>query len=127
MPGFPTETDEMFENTLNLVSEASLHYLHVFPYSKREGTPAAKMPQVPGDIIKERAAKLRIAGEKELQKCLKRKVGKTMKAVVEKGCVARGEDFSEIILNGAYEVGSLVNVHILGVKEGRLTGAIKTL
>ena len=64
--GFPTETDEMFQNTLRLVEEAGLTYLHVFPYSSRPGTPAAKMPQVPKAIRKERAARLRAAGEKQL-------------------------------------------------------------
>ena len=82
--GFPTETDEMFENTLRLVNEVGLTYLHVFPYSARTGTPAAKMPQVPLKIRKERAAKLRAAGEKQLEKYLASRIGKTERLVMEK-------------------------------------------
>ena len=65
--GFPTETEAMFQNTLDIVDEAALTYLHVFPYSAREGTPAARMPQVAKEIRKERAARLREAGEKQVQ------------------------------------------------------------
>ncbi|MDA0782568.1 MAG: tRNA (N(6)-L-threonylcarbamoyladenosine(37)-C(2))-methylthiotransferase MtaB [Rickettsiales bacterium] len=120
--GFPTETDEMFENTLNLISEAGLQYLHIFPYSEREGTPAAKMPQVAKDIRKERAAKLREAGEKELIKHLQKNIGKTLKAVVEKDMIARAEDFSEISINKELEIGTIVDVNITRLDGNRLFG-----
>ncbi|NBO20171.1 MAG: radical SAM protein, partial [Proteobacteria bacterium] len=73
--GFPTETEEMFQNTLDIVSEAGLTYLHVFPYSARPGTPAAKMPQVAKDIRKERAGRLRQAGNRQLEQYLAAQVG----------------------------------------------------
>ncbi|PIR37318.1 MAG: tRNA (N(6)-L-threonylcarbamoyladenosine(37)-C(2))-methylthiotransferase MtaB [Alphaproteobacteria bacterium CG11_big_fil_rev_8_21_14_0_20_39_49] len=122
--GFPTETDEMFENTLNLISEAGLQYLHIFPYSEREGTPAAKMPQVAKDIRKERAAKLREAGEKELIKHLQKNIGKTLKAVVEKDMIARAEDFSEISINKELEIGSVVDVNVIRLDGSRLLGSL---
>lgn len=68
--GFPTETEDMFENTLRIIEEASLSFLHVFPYSSRPGTPASRMPQLPGPVIKERAARLRQEGDKALQHLL---------------------------------------------------------
>jgi len=74
--GFPTETDAMFENSLKLVEDCGLTYLHVFPYSARKGTPAAKMPQVPGPVRKERAARLRAAGEAALDRFLDAQVGR---------------------------------------------------
>ena len=65
--GFPTETDEMFENTLRIIDECGLTFLHVFPYSEREGTPAAKMPQVPGKVLKERLSRLQDMSYKALR------------------------------------------------------------
>jgi threonylcarbamoyladenosine tRNA methylthiotransferase MtaB len=82
--GFPTENNEMFENSLKLISEAKIIFNHIFPYSIREGTPAAKMPQVNGKIVKERAKKLREEGEKELKKYLQKQVGKKLKVLIEK-------------------------------------------
>ncbi len=120
--GFPTETEEMFQNTLNLVHEAGLQYLHVFPYSIREGTPAAKMPQVKGDIKKERANKLREAGEIELVKHLQKNIGETLKAIVEKDKIARAEDFSEIKITSEHEIGSVIDVEVVGLEENRLLG-----
>lgn len=106
--GFPTETDEMFENTLRLVDEAGLTYLHVFPYSAREGTPAAKMPQVPLKTRKERAAKLRAAGEKQLALYLQSRIGKTEKLVMEKPRTGRTEGFAMVAVDADCEVGSVV-------------------
>lgn len=120
--GFPTETDEMFDNTLNLVHEAGLQYLHVFPYSAREGTPAAKMPQVPGNIRKERAARLRQAGETELHKHLQKFIGTTQKAIVEQNNTARGENFCAIKIDEGLEPGSLIEVNITSVDGGSLRG-----
>ena len=91
--GFPTETDEMFENTRRLISEASLQYLHVFPYSSRPETPAARMPQVEKAVRKERAKILREEGEKELQKFYQRNVGKAMNILVESDNRGHTENF----------------------------------
>ena len=81
--GFPTENDTMFQNTLNIVEECDLTHLHVFPYSKRPGTPAARMPQVPGNIIKERANLLRKAGERALKRYMHAQIGKTHTVLIE--------------------------------------------
>ncbi len=94
--GFPTETDAMFENTLASVDECGIDYLHVFPYSPRPGTPAAKMPQVARDVIKARAARLREKGAERLALRLDRHVGTTKLALVEKGGRARLPDFSPV-------------------------------
>ena len=96
--GFPTETDEMFENTRALVAEAGLTYLHVFPYSEREGTPAAKMPQLPKPLRKQRAAILRGEGEIQLQKFLQSRIGKTENVLVENNNTGRSEHFAEVKL-----------------------------
>jgi threonylcarbamoyladenosine tRNA methylthiotransferase MtaB len=111
--GFPTETDAMFQNTLNLIDEVGLTYLHVFPYSARVGTPAAKMPQVPMPLRKERAAQLRAAGEKQLANYLSGCVGKTMHIVVEQdGKTGHSETFAPVTLKQAAPVGSLCSVSI---------------
>lgn len=118
--GFPTETDEMFENTLNLVHEAGLQYLHVFPYSEREGTPAAKMPPVPMNVRKERAARLRKAGEVELAKHLSGQINKTIKAIVEKEYFARGENFAPIKTTKTMTPGEVVELAIEAADGGVL-------
>ncbi|WP_417579111.1 tRNA (N(6)-L-threonylcarbamoyladenosine(37)-C(2))-methylthiotransferase MtaB [Pelagibacterium sp.] len=91
--GFPTETDAMFENTLEFVTLADLTYLHVFPFSPREGTPAAKMPQVARSIGKDRAAKLRGLGESQFAKLCAARVGKTESILVERDGMGRTEQF----------------------------------
>jgi threonylcarbamoyladenosine tRNA methylthiotransferase MtaB len=98
--GFPTETDAMFENTLRSVDECGIDYLHVFPYSPRPGTPAAKMPQVARDVIKARAARLREKGAGRLALRLDLHVGARKLALVEKGNRARLSDFSPIRIEG---------------------------
>jgi len=122
--GFPTETDEMFANTLNLVHEAGLQFLHVFPYSEREGTPAAKMPQVAGNIRKERAEKLRAAGDIELSKFLRNKINSTSQVIVEKDDYARASDFTSVRIKGQFELGNIIDVNIVGVEELELLGEI---
>lgn len=122
--GFPTETDEMFANSLKLVEECDLTFLHVFPYSPREGTPAAKMPQVDGSIRKERAAALRNLGELQLSRFLCRHATGSAQAVVEQGNIGRTEHFAEVILDRNMQLGSLVTVLISGVLEGKLSGSV---
>lgn len=122
--GFPTETEEMFQNTLNLVSEAGIQFLHVFPYSAREGTPAAKMPQVPKQLRKERAEKLRKAGDIELEKFLKQKVNNIAYVIVEKEQYARCEDFTGIKVQDEIEVGKVVPILVTGTEGLELIGQI---
>ncbi|MBN8828380.1 MAG: tRNA (N(6)-L-threonylcarbamoyladenosine(37)-C(2))-methylthiotransferase MtaB [Sphingobacteriia bacterium] len=118
--GFPTETDEMFENTLNLVHEANLTHLHVFPYSEREGTPAAKMPQLPKKVRKERAKLLREAGEKELAKILPHYIGQKMQILVESNEQAKTENFLSVMLPKTYPSGTLLEAEILSIKNNML-------
>ncbi len=120
--GFPTETDEMFENTLNLVHEAGLQHLHVFPYSERSGTPAAKMPQLPKQVRKERAARLRAAGEVELAKYLSTQKGRTISAIVEQDNFARAEDFSLVEIASGQKIGELVSVEVASSVGNKLMG-----
>jgi threonylcarbamoyladenosine tRNA methylthiotransferase MtaB len=122
--GFPTETDEMFENTLRLVEEAGLLYLHVFPYSSRAGTPAAKMPQVPKEIRKERAARLRAAGDKQLANYLQSQIGKTTDVLVEKNRTARTPHFAMVELDTDCEAGSIVKVRIVSSNEASLQARV---
>ncbi|MEQ1790328.1 MAG: tRNA (N(6)-L-threonylcarbamoyladenosine(37)-C(2))-methylthiotransferase MtaB [Rickettsiales bacterium] len=118
--GFPTETDEMFENTLNLVKETGLVYLHVFPYSARVGTPAAKMPQVVKSIRKERAAQLREAGEENLGNYLQTQIGMTTQVLVEKERIGKTLHFAPVELDIDCEAGSVVEARITGVDSNKL-------
>ncbi|MEO6610031.1 MAG: tRNA (N(6)-L-threonylcarbamoyladenosine(37)-C(2))-methylthiotransferase MtaB, partial [Aestuariivirga sp.] len=92
--GFPTETDEMFENSLDIVEACGLTYLHVFPYSPRPGTPAAKMPAVEQGVIKQRAALLRAKGDERLQAFLNREVGSSREILIETPSTGRTEHFA---------------------------------
>ncbi len=121
--GFPTETDEMFANTLNLVSEAGLTYLHVFPYSEREGTPAARMPQVPVPIRKDRAQQLREAGERAVQELMARKINTHDVAIIENDNTARCTDFSAVKLTTQHQPGEVIAIHITGLEGATLVGA----
>jgi threonylcarbamoyladenosine tRNA methylthiotransferase MtaB len=98
--GFPTETEEMFARSQDLVAECDLTFLHVFPYSKRPGTPAARMPQVAGEAIKERAKRLRVAGETALRKRLAAEVGMTRQVLIESGRQGRTEHFLPVAIAG---------------------------
>ncbi|WP_221221094.1 tRNA (N(6)-L-threonylcarbamoyladenosine(37)-C(2))-methylthiotransferase MtaB [Phenylobacterium haematophilum] len=122
--GFPTETDEMFENTLRLVEEAGLSFLHVFPFSPRPGTPAARMPQLQRPVIKARAARLRAAGEAALLRHLDRQVGRTLLGLVERPGVARAEDFTEIAFEGEVSVGSVAALAVHGHDGGKALARI---
>lgn len=120
--GFPTETDDMFENTLRMVEECGLTWLHVFPYSPRPGTPAARMPQIDGAIRKERAARLRAVGALAEARTLAALVGRTASVLVEKDDLGRTEHFAEIRLGRVLPPGSLVQAAITGVVDGKLVG-----
>ena len=118
--GFPTETDDMFENTRQTVKDCDLTFLHVFPYSPRPGTPASKMPQVKGDIRKERARILRNLGMSQVEKHLQTLVGKTLPVLMEKDGRGRTPYFSEIKVQGDVQMGMVVNVSV----EERGTGHV---
>lgn len=118
--GFPTETDEMFNNTVDVIKQAEITYLHVFPYSEREGTPAAKIPsdkQVPKKIRKERAAILRDLGKLQLEKLLKSRVGKTENVIVEKESEGRTEQFAMVKLDQDYSAGNIVKISVAGANN----------
>jgi threonylcarbamoyladenosine tRNA methylthiotransferase MtaB len=126
--GFPTESDEMFENTLRLVEDCGLSLLHVFPYSAREGTPAARMPQVPAPVRKERAARLRTAGEAALARSLARRVGTDAEILIEKAGHGRSEHYAPVRLACARGAGArpgdLVRAHVTGAGHAMLEGRI---
>ncbi|WJR78590.1 tRNA (N(6)-L-threonylcarbamoyladenosine(37)-C(2))-methylthiotransferase MtaB [Bradyrhizobium sp. NP1] len=118
--GFPTETEGMFARSLDLVGECDLTLLHVFPYSPRPGTPAARMPQVVGGAIKERARRLRAAGEAALQRRLASEVGATREVLIESATVGRTEHFLPVAIAGE-NPGTVKRVKIAGHDGARLT------
>ena len=123
--GFPTETDAMFANTLDLVDECGLTYLHVFPYSPRPGTPAARMPQVPMDVRKARSASLRRTGSEALQAYLDKCVGGTELALIERCGEGRTEGYARVELRDSDVVpGEIVPVRISSVSQQRLQGHV---
>jgi threonylcarbamoyladenosine tRNA methylthiotransferase MtaB len=123
--GFPTETEAMFANTLSLVEDAGLTYLHVFPYSARKGTPAARMPQVARATRKERAGRLRAAGERALARYLAGRLGRIEQVLVERGGMGRTEAFAPFRIEGtAAPVGSVVAVRADRIVHSELTGAV---
>lgn len=121
--GFPTETEAQFENTLNLVEDAGLTHLHVFPYSIRTGTPAARMPQIEKAVIKARAAQLRAVGRAAMNTFLETRVGLTASVLMEDGGVGNSEHFVPVQVRSDLEAGALVDVTIASVSDGRLIAA----
>jgi threonylcarbamoyladenosine tRNA methylthiotransferase MtaB len=119
--GFPTESDEAFENTLGLVTECGLAWLHVFPYSPRPGTPAARMPRVPASAIKERARRLREAGDAAAARFLETQVGSTARVLVERDGFGHSEHFAPVRLEGA-RASRIVDARIRAVAAGELVG-----
>ena len=111
--GFPTETEEMFENSLKIVEECGLTHLHVFPFSPRNGTPAARMPQLPRTVIKERATRLRAAGEIAYERHLDLLVGTRQRILVERAGLGRTEGFTLSLIDGGVP-GEIVEVRIVG-------------
>lgn len=119
--GFPTETDAHFENSMKLVEECDLTWLHVFPYSKREGTPAARIPsKVDGRIIKERAARLRAQGDAQVQKHLAERLGETHNVLMENPTMGRTEQFTEVHFKNAQNTGDIVTATINGHDGSKL-------
>ncbi|MCG7623671.1 tRNA (N(6)-L-threonylcarbamoyladenosine(37)-C(2))-methylthiotransferase MtaB [Epibacterium sp. Ofav1-8] len=120
--GFPTETEAHFENSLKLVTDCDLTWLHVFPYSKREGTPAAKIPsQVNGNIIKDRAARLRAKGDAQVEKHLSRQLGRQHSVLMENPHMGRTEQFTEVRFATPQIEGALIQARITGIEGTQLT------
>ena len=124
--GFPTETEEMFQNSMALVEDCNLTYLHVFPYSEREGTPAANMPQMDRSIRKERAARLRKLGEEKVDQLFLAQIGKTVSILVEKShkdenaVIGHTEHFAPAKLKGEHSVGHIAKAVVTGYQDGIL-------
>ena len=119
--GFPTETEAHFENSLRLVKECDLTWLHVFPYSPREGTPAARMPQVNGKAIKTRAAQLRAAGDRQVEAHLAQQIGQTHQILMENPNMGRTAQFTEVTFASPQTEGAIVTAKITGRTKGQLT------
>ena len=119
--GFPTETDEMFENTYRLLEDQRFTWLHVFPYSSRSGTPAARMPQVKGEIRKARAARLRDLGSHAIVNHIESLVGQQIEVHVEQPLLARTPTFAEVKLDRPAAVGSVITVSGTGRDGHQLT------
>ncbi|MBW3241883.1 tRNA (N(6)-L-threonylcarbamoyladenosine(37)-C(2))-methylthiotransferase MtaB [Epibacterium sp. DP7N7-1] len=120
--GFPTETEAHFENSLKLVTECDLTWLHVFPYSKREGTPAAKIPsQVNGNVIKDRAARLRAKGDEQVAKHLSQQLGRQHNVLMENPNMGRTEQFTEVSFATPQIEGALIQTRITGIQGTQLT------
>jgi len=118
--GFPTETEEMFENTLRLIEDCNIVHAHIFPYSPRSGTQAAKMPQVEPGIVKARAAHLRAEAARVRDNWLQSLVGSTQQVLVERpGERGHAGNFAEVRL-APQEVGEIVSVKIVNVRDGKL-------
>src|SRR5450759_1348737 len=118
--GFPTETDEMFAGSQGLVEECGLTFLHVFPYSPRPGTPAARMPQVSGEVIKERARRLRATAAAALRRRLASEVGATRHVLIESATPGRTEHFMPVAIAGETP-GAVMALKINGYDDRRLT------
>ncbi len=118
--GFPTETEAMFENSLRLVEECGLTWLHVFPFSARTGTPAARMPQLDGGVIRERARRLRALGAQAVASHLAGMKGRPVRLLMERPDLGRTEGFAQTRLPGAYTPGAIVPARITGQDAGLL-------
>ena len=116
--GFPTETEAMFHRSLDLVDECGLTQLHVFPFSPRPGTPAARMPQVASDLIKDRARRLRKKGDAATRRYLDSEVGARRSVLTERGGIARTPQFTPVRLNVPTEAGLMLDVAVIG-HDGR--------
>ena len=120
--GFPTETEEMFARSLQLIEDCGLTFLHVFPFSPRKGTPAARMPQLTGPVIKDRAARLRAAGEGALERHLAQWQDRQAPVLIETPRIGRTEDFTEVTFEADQPEGQILTARITGTRGGRLAG-----
>jgi threonylcarbamoyladenosine tRNA methylthiotransferase MtaB len=120
--GFPTETDAMFTNSLQLVDDCGLTFLHVFPFSRRAGTPADRMPQVVGATIKQRAATLRRKGRVTLAACLDAQVGQDLELLMERSDLGRTPTYTEVAVEAGAVPGEVMHVRVTGSDGSRLQG-----
>jgi len=121
--GFPTETEEMFGRTLDLIGECGLAFVHVFPYSMRAGTPAARMPQLPGAVIKERAVRLRAAAEAALAAEMSARVGSETDVLIERPGMGRAPFYAAVIFTTRGAVGTVQRMRLIGASGRNLIGA----
>ena len=121
--GFPTETEDMFARSLDLVEECGLTHLHVFPFSPRPGTPAARMPQLPSDIVKDRARRLRARGEAALRRHLDAQVGATRKVLTEFNAIGHTEHFTPVRLDASIKPGVILDLTFAGHNGRQLLAA----
>ena len=120
--GFPTETEAHFKNSLALVKDCNLTWLHVFPYSVRNGTPAARMPQVNGRDIKSRAARLRAAGEEQVALHLRAQIGKNHNVLMERPNMGRTQQFAEVLFTEPQPEGKIIATEITSASATQLRG-----
>jgi threonylcarbamoyladenosine tRNA methylthiotransferase MtaB len=125
--GFPTETDAMFQRSLDLVEEAGLTHLHVFPYSARQGTPAARMPQVLKADRKRRAGLLRGAGDKALASYMTTRIGHSERVLIEQDHAGHTEHFIPMTVDSPCSPGDILDVRVSGTSNGRLLGSRVTV
>ena len=123
--GFPTETEAHFKSSLALVKDCNLTWLHVFPYSVRNGTPAARMPQVNGRDIKSRAARLRAAGEEQVALHLRAQIGKDHNVLMEKPNMGRTQQFAEVLFTKPQPEGKIIATEITSASATQLQGRAK--
>jgi threonylcarbamoyladenosine tRNA methylthiotransferase MtaB len=122
--GFPTETEEMFANSVRVIEDCGLSFLHVFPFSARPGTPAARMPQIERVVVKERAERLRTAGRAAMETFLQSCRGRSIEVLMERQHGGRTPHFAEILLDQPAEPGSIVTACVTGYQRDRLMGAM---
>ena len=122
--GFPTETEDMFGKSLSVVDACGLTYLHVFPFSPRQGTPAARMPQIPRAVVKERAALLRDKGASVLSQFLTMQAGSEVEVLMEREGIGRTRQFAEIHLSASRQPGDIVRARVNGHDGRRLSGEV---
>ena len=120
--GFPTETEAHFKSSLALVKDCNLTWLHVFPYSLRNGTPAARMPQVNGRDIKSRAARLRAAGEEQVALHLRAQIGKNHNVLMERPNMGRTQQFAEVLFTEPQPEGKIIATKITSASATQLRG-----
>ncbi len=121
--GFPTESDALFSETLALVEQAALPFLHVFPYSARPGTPAARMPQIPAQVRRERASRLRAAGRRNAARFFGSQLGRTVSVLTEAGDAGHTEHYAPVRLSIAVEPGRVVRAAVQDANEDGLVAA----
>jgi threonylcarbamoyladenosine tRNA methylthiotransferase MtaB len=120
--GFPTESEAMFQRSLDLVAECGIAFLHVFPYSVRPGTPAARMPQLGPALVRERAARLRAAGAAALAADLAARVGSDAEVLIERPGLGRAEFYATVAVADAHPVGAIERLRLVAANGGNLVG-----